>query len=197
MHSLEGFDPPGLSKEHPVEMTRLCLYDIAIAHPRDWNVYINPQKLMDYTHGALKLEKLEKRPTDISTSIKWMPLTGFDPDKYIESLRGALKKKFKHKLHGFDHRGVEHCGHEAFLTLYHYADNHSIYKVLRKDEEVVEMQLMLPCETSGRIVIANVASIAADMETQAALFESLLMRLECHPQERLHGKDLVGVERAA
>ncbi len=167
-----------------METTRLCLYDISVTHPRDWSVYINPQKLMNFNQGALKLQKLDRTLTDISMSLKWFPLEGFDPDRYMDTLHTALQKKFKRKLHAFNCREMPLCGHAAKLAFFTYADNHSIYRVLRQDEEVAEMQVMLPCDTTGRIIIASVAAIADTMAQQIERFEGLLAQLACHPLDQ-------------
>lgn len=163
-----------------MDQTRFCMYDISLTHPKDWTIYSNPQKILAFTQGMLKIEKLDKQPTDISLSLKWFTLNDFDPARYPEALHESLKKKFKRKLHDFNHQAINLLGHEAVLMSFGYADNHSIYKVLRNDEQVAEMQLMLPCPVTGRVIIANVAAMADNMQQQHALFREMLMGIGCH-----------------
>ena len=179
-----------------MEMTRLCLYDIGISHPRGWSLQSNPNKVLAYDQGMLKLDKVESAAA-VSLSLKWFPLEGFDGAKYVHALQDGLKKRFKSKLFDYQHREVELCGHEARLAVFNYSDNHGIYKVWRKDEEVTEMQVVLPCATTGRVVIANLASAADNMRKQAMYFEAMLMRLECHPERTpVRSADGMGIRAA-
>ena len=162
-----------------MDLTHLCMYDISISHPRSWSLQSNPNKVLAYDQGMLKLDKVESA-SDVSLSLKWFPLEGFDGGKYVHSLREGLRKRFKSKLFDFAPREVEQCGHTALIVDFTYVDNHGIYKVWRKDERVSEKQVMLACPASARVIIANIAALAETMERRGDELHALLASLRCH-----------------
>ncbi len=163
-----------------MSLTKFSLYDISISHPRSWNVYSNPKNNLSYKHGMLKVECAEDKLSAVSMTLRWWMTEMFNINAYTENLHTELKKKFKNKVQNYRAEATQIADHKAVFSNFSYLENHSIYKVLRNDEAISEMQILTFCPVSSRVVVANIAAMTENMCQNSSTFQALLSGMTCH-----------------
>lgn len=163
-------------------------YGISIEHPDDWQIYICPGKTFAYHDGMVKIDKSgnKKKALQTSLAVRWARTEKpIDIHKYIEEMKNQYERKQKknkadsYAIYSID--PVDHI-HPAYMVHSGFRANHSIYRILGKDEDVECLQLSTFCEETGRIVIATITAVPVVMQNSMAEYKATLKSLRCHEE---------------
>lgn len=159
----------------------LNLYGITIHHPEDWRLFINPNNKITYDEGLVKIDKVTvSKKASTSLSIRWAKMRNdITLDDYIDKLEKEFKRKEKKSRNKDKYRIVDKQklrlnGREAYLIKNEFVANHSIYRILGKDELVKVLQLIFYSEETKRIGVASLSATPSEMKRNEADFKEIL-----------------------
>lgn len=162
----------------------LNIYGIGIEHPVNWQLYFNPSNELNFDEGLVKIDKVdEEKKASTSLTLRWAKMNGkISLDEYIEELHTQFTKKEKRsrnkdKYQINDVVKYEVDGKEAYLIKNEFIANHSIYRILGKDEMVKVLQLITFSEDTERIIIASLSTTPEELKQNENYFIDILETL--------------------
>jgi len=169
----------------------LSVYGVSISHPSDWKIFINPNTKFTFDEGQIKIDKV-KGPKEKSTSltIRWAKMNHeITLDEYIEELEQQFKKKEKKSRNKDRYSIVEKTkcmvnGVEAFLLHQEFVANHSIYRILGKDELVKVLQIMIYSKNTQRMIVASLLTTPEELKENEQILKEILFSLREETNER-------------
>ncbi|GAA0609977.1 hypothetical protein GCM10009001_29110 [Virgibacillus siamensis] len=169
----------------------LTIYGISIRHPRDWQVFINPNNKFTFNEGLIKIDKVTvSKKAATSLSIRWASMKeDVDIDDYVDELEKQFKNKEKRSRHKDRYKIIDKKkgtinGRDAYLLKNEFVANHSIYRILGKNELVRVLQLLFYSEETGRMIVASLSTTPEELENNEDMFLEILTSL----QEGIHDK---------
>lgn len=163
----------------------LNVYGISVYHPENWQIFINPNNAFTFNEGLIKIDKVKgTKKAEASLSIRWAKMVQeITLDEYVEELEKQFKKKEK-RSRNKDHYQITNKskltlidGTAAYLLENEFVANHSIYRILGKDELVKVLQVLFYSPESKRMVVASLSTASDSLEKYREDFMDILTTL--------------------
>ena len=171
---------------------KLNVYGIGIFHPRDWQIFINPNNKFTFNEGLIKVDKVTvgEKKKQTSLSIRWAKMKqDITVDEYVEELENQFSKKEKRSRHKDQYKILEKSkciidGKEAYILHQEFVANHSIYRFFGKEELVKVLQVLFFSKETQRMLVATLLTTPEELQKNEGLFKEVLSSLH----EDLAGK---------
>lgn len=169
-------------------MTRkvpLNVYGICVHHPEDWQIFINPNNKFTFNEGLIKIDKVKgTKKAEASLSIRWAKMIkDITLDEYVEELGKQFERKEKRSRNKDQYKITNKSklslidGTDAYLLENEFVANHSIYRILGKDELVKVLQVLFYSRKTKRMVIASLSTASESLERYRENFMGILTTL--------------------
>ena len=161
-------------------------YDIALLHPAEWSIYINPNKAFTYDKGEMRIEHLAKEhDSQVSVTVTWEKVLNQEDGfagRYLENLEAQYKKTLKKskRYELISKREIIHNDHEACIVHSVLSANTHAIRALGKNVNLEILQMALYCSDSKRIVVASSTCTSNYFSEHKDKLETILMSLTCH-----------------
>ncbi|MFD1708148.1 hypothetical protein ACFSCZ_15605 [Siminovitchia sediminis] len=163
----------------------LNVYGISVYHPDNWQIFINPNNKFTFNEGLIKVDKVKgTKKAEASLSIRWAKmLQDITLDEYVEELEKQFERKQKRSRNKDQYRINSKSkltlidGTDAYLLENEFVANHSIYRILGKDELIKVLQVMFYSPESKRMVVASLSTASESLEKYRADFMDILSTL--------------------
>lgn len=168
-------------------LTPFQAYKIGILYPDTWHIFVNPSKSFSFHDGFAKIDRSASKQCidQASLAIRWAKLKQeITIDQYMEEIKiQYTEKQKKNKRDRFKILSItpaEGLPHKAYLMTTSIHANHSVYRSIGKEEQILSSQLTMYCNDTNRLVIASIASTPEDFEKKSDLYKEILFSLSCH-----------------
>ncbi|MBY7144567.1 hypothetical protein KFZ56_16215 [Virgibacillus sp. NKC19-3] len=162
----------------------LNIYGIGIRHPRDWQVFINPNNKFTFDEGLIKIDKVTvSKKSAASLSIRWANMKeDINIDDYVDELEKQFQNKEKRSRRKDRYKIIEKIkctvdNRNAYLLKNEFVANHSIYRILGKEELVKVLQVLFYSEQTGRMVVASLSTTPEELAESEHTFIEMLTSL--------------------
>lgn len=161
------------------------VYGISIEHPKDWEVFVNPNKSFTKNKGLFKIQEPSTNKDDqISLGMQWNHAEMNSEDfilKYSEEIETQYKKRFKktEKYNLLEKKIVDISGHDSIFIKSKIVANHGIYRALRKNETLYIIQVSLLDDYSSRIIACSVTMTEQKFENEKDIIYDILKSIKC------------------
>lgn len=168
----------------------LNIYGININHPKDWQIIINPNHKFTFNEGLVKVEKVTSvEEEETSLAIRWGKMKeDIDINDYVEELENQYKEK-EEKSRNQDRykmfrkeKILLNDTTEAYFIKSKIIANHSIYRIMGKEELIEVLQMVTYSKKTKRIIIASVSTTSEALK----LNEDEIMKMLRTLQENLN-----------
>ncbi len=174
-----------------VPLIDFAVYGVAIKHPADWRIFINPSKTFLYQDGYAKIDRSVApgaKKLEVSLSLRWARINKVvSIDEYVDEIqRQYAIKQQKNKTDSFridDLYEAADMPHKTFAIESTIMANHSIYRVLKSNEYFKSLEYVTRCPVTERIVMATLCAYCETFDCNRDLFIRMLSSLKCHSTE--------------
>ncbi|GGB54461.1 hypothetical protein GCM10011409_35090 [Lentibacillus populi] len=162
----------------------LNAYGIGIQHPRDWQIFINPNNKFTFNEGLIKIDKITiSKRASTSLSLRWASMKkDVNLHDYVDELEKQFQKKEKRSRHKDRYKITEKIkcavdGKDAYLLKNEFVANHSIYRVFGKNELVKVLQMLFYSERTSRMLVATLSTTPEELVENEDTFIEILSSL--------------------
>jgi len=162
----------------------LTIYGVGIEHPTNWRLYFSPNNNLNFEEGLVKIDKVDKeQKSSTSLTLRWARMNGdIDLEEYVKELNTQFSKKEKRSRNKDKYQINEtiECninGKNAYLIKNEFIANHSIYRILGKNELVKVLQVIIFSEETERILIASLSTTPEELKDNEEYYIEILMTL--------------------
>ncbi|WP_408008423.1 hypothetical protein ACJROX_27840 [Pseudalkalibacillus sp. A8] len=163
----------------------LNVYGVSISHPKDWQIFINPNNKFTFDEGLVKIDKVTEgsKKKETSLSIRWAKMKQpIELEEYVEELKNQFKKKERKSRNRERFKIIKKIKctigeRDAYLLQKEFIANHSIYRVFGKDERVKVLQMLFYSEKTQRMLIASLLTTPEEFKKNEEQFKDILFTL--------------------
>lgn len=170
-----------------MESVLFSVYNICIMHPNNWEIFINTARPFKFNNGFVKIDS-SSISTDIkndaSMTLRCIKNNNINSiDDYIQELKiQYCKKTKKNKTDSYEILDIDNINlmHKAYYIHSRIKSNHSIFRILRNDENFDSMQVAVFCNDTNRLIIQTINAETNHIKNYEPYYKDLLFQLKCH-----------------
>lgn len=168
------------------EFIPLNVYGVSISHPKDWQIFINPNNKFTFNEGIIKIDKVMSKSNKNATSLtlRWAKMRDIiNLKEYIDQLdkefqRKAKKSRNKDKYEILNKKASKNIyGESVYLVHALISANHHVIRVFGKQEIINLLQVVMFSEKTKRMIIASLLSTPEEYEGNYEQFHYILRTL--------------------
>lgn len=170
-----------------MENTLFSVYNICIMHPNNWEIFINTTRPFKFNNGFVKIDSSSIQTdikSDCSMTLRWIQNDKLNSiDDYIQELQMQYcKKTKKNKTDSYEILDIDNINlmHKAFYIHSRIKSNHSLFRILRNDENFDSMQVAVFCHDTNRLIIQTINAETNHIKNYESYYKDLLFQLKCH-----------------
>lgn len=168
------------------DLVPLNIYGVYVCHPKQWQLYFNPNTKINFDEGLVKIDKVDtNKNSATSLTVRWAKMyEDITLDEYVNELEKQFeykqrksKNKDRYKINKVSEFTLD-TNQKAYIIKSEFVANHNIYRLFGKSELVKVIQVVTYSEETKRMIIASLSTTPEEYKYNESNFVTFLTKLK-------------------